>query len=52
MRTYKVWIADKLTKWPLAKFEIKALSKAHAKYKVFRDICEKDRSYLITVSKL
>ena len=52
MRIYKVWIADKLTKCPLANYKIKALNKVHAKYKAFKDICNKDKSYLIIVSKL
>lgn len=51
MRMYKVTIADKLTKWPLATYKIKALNKQHAKRKVFVQICKRDKSYLITASK-
>ena len=49
MRTYKVWIADRLTKRPLGRYEIKAFTKWHVKHKVFKDIFQKDKSYLIIV---
>lgn len=52
MRTYKVWIADKLTRWPLGRYEIKALTKWHARRKAFKEICHKDKGYLIIVSRL
>ena len=51
MRTYTVWIADKLTKFPLAFYEVVALTKWHAKRKVFKAVCQNDKSYLITVAR-
>ena len=49
MRTYKVWVADKLTKWPLVCYKIKAFTKWHAKRKVARHY---DKTYLITASRI
>lgn len=55
MRLYRVYIADKFTKMPLAYHEVHAWTKRGAKRKIFKWICEKDTSYILTatsVSKL
>ena len=52
MKKYRVYIADKLTKIPLATYEVSALGGWHAKAVVFRDVCRKDRSYIVTASKV
>lgn len=51
MRMYRVWIVDKFTKWPLAYRDVKAWTKAGAKYKIFKHVCEGDTSYIL-VAKL
>lgn len=48
MRMYRVWIADKFTKWPLAYHDVKAWTKRGAKRKIFKLVCEKDTSYTLT----
>lgn len=48
MRLYRVHVADKFTKWPLAYYDVHAWTKWGAKRKIFK-ICEKDTSYLLTV---
>ncbi len=52
MNKYKVWIADRFTKIPLAEFEITALTKWGAKTRAFKEICRKNRSYVVIVSRL
>lgn len=51
MKIYKVYVADKFTKWPLFVCNIKALTRWGAKRKAFREVCQKDKTYLIIVSK-
>lgn len=51
MRMYRVWIADKFTKWPLAYYDVKAWTKKGAKRKIFKNVCERDTSYIL-VAKL
>ena len=51
MRTYQVFVADKFTKCPLMSYEVKALTKWHAKRKVFTQVCQYDKTYLITASR-
>ena len=51
MRMYRVWIADKFTKWPLAYHDVKAWTKRGAKRKIFKRVCEGDTSYIL-VAKL
>ena len=48
MRLYRVYVADKLTKFPLAYYDIKAWSKRGAERKIFKQVCEKAISYLVT----
>ena len=52
MRTYKVIVADKFTGFPIGFFEVKAISKYWAKRIVFKDVCDKDKSYLIIATKM
>lgn len=52
MRMYRVYIADKFTKWPLAHYDVKAWTKWGAKRKVFKHVCEKDTSYILTASRI
>jgi hypothetical protein len=47
MRTYKVFVADKITKCPLLVYKVEALTKLHAKRKVAY-MYRLDRTYLIT----
>jgi hypothetical protein len=47
MRLYRVYIADKFTKWPLAYHDVKAWTRWGAKRKIFKWIREKDTSYLL-----
>jgi hypothetical protein len=49
MILYRVWIADKLTRMPLAYHDVFAWTKWGAKRKVFKSVCLKDASYLLTV---
>ena len=49
MRLYRVWVADKFTRMPLAYYDVPAWTKYCAKRKVFNDICQKDTGYLLTV---
>lgn len=44
---YRVWIADKFTKRPLAYHDVKAWTKAGAKRKIFKYVCESDTSYIL-----
>lgn len=48
MRLYRVWIADKLTRMPLAYYDIRAWTKLGAKHKIFTTVCQKDTGYLLT----
>lgn len=52
MRLYRVWIADKFTKWPLVYHDVKACTKWGAKRKIFKWVCEKDTSYILTAVKV
>lgn len=45
---YRVYIADRLTKMPLAYYDVLAWTKAGAKLKIFKEVCSKDDSYLLT----
>lgn len=49
MRLYRVWVADKFTRIPLAYYDVHALTKCGAKRKVFKSVCQKDTGYLLTV---
>ena len=48
MQVYRVYVADKLTKMPLAYYDVRAWSKGSAKRKIFKVACSKDKSYLLT----
>lgn len=52
MRMYRVYIADKFTKWPLAYHDVKAWTKTGAKRKIFKHVCEGDTSYILVASKV
>lgn len=55
MRLYRVYIADKFTKWPLVYHEVHAWTKRGAKRKIFKWVYEGDTSYILIakpVSKL
>jgi hypothetical protein len=47
MRMYRVYIADKFTKWPLASHDVHAWTKWGAKRKIFKYVCEGDISYIL-----
>jgi hypothetical protein len=49
MILYRVYIADKLTRMPLTYHDVYAWTKRGAKRKVFKSVCQKDTSYLLTV---
>lgn len=48
---YRVYIADKFTRMPLAYHDVKAWTKRGAKHKIFKYVCEGDTSYIL-VAKL
>lgn len=52
MAKYKFYIADKLTKIPLVGGEIAAVTKFHAKRKIYKEILNKDKGYIITLRKV
>lgn len=52
MNKYTVYIADKFTKFPLGAVTVAALTKWGAKRKVWKDICNKDDTYIVVASKL
>lgn len=52
MRMYRVYIVDKLTRWPLAYHEVHAWTKAGAKRKIFKWVCEGDTSYTLVAKKI
>ena len=51
MKIYKVYVVDRFTKWPLSVYKVKAFTRWGAKRKAFKEICQKDKNYLIIVSK-
>ena len=51
MKKYVVYVADRITKIPLVKVEVNAISKFHAKVIVKRDLTRGDKGYLITACK-
>ena len=48
MRVYRVYVADRFTKIPLAYYDVRAWSKGSAKRKIFKVVCSKDKGYLLT----
>lgn len=52
MKRYKVYIVDKFTKFPVVSYEVEALSRRHAKSIVFRKVCHRDTSYLLTATPI
>ena len=44
---YRVYIADKFTRMPLAYHDVKAWTKCGAKRKIFKYVCEYDTSYIL-----
>ena len=51
MNKYTVYIADKFTKFPLGAVTVTALTKWGAKRKVWKDICNKDDTYIVVASR-
>jgi hypothetical protein len=49
---YRVYIADKFTRFPLAYYDVRAITKRRAKTKIFKQVLKKDKSYLLIVSKM
>ena len=45
---YRVYVADKFTKIPLAYYDVRAWTKGSAKRKIFKEVCSKDDGYLVT----
>jgi hypothetical protein len=52
MKMYRVYIVDKFSRLPLAYHDVLAITKWGAKAKIFKYVCEKDRSYLLFASNL
>lgn len=52
MSKYRVFIIDKFLKMPLVFHEVSAITKWGAKAKIFKWVCEKDKSYLLIAHKL
>lgn len=49
---YRVYITDKFTRFPLAYYDVRAITKRRAKTKIFKQVLKKDKSYLLIVSKI
>lgn len=47
MVLYRVYIADKFTRMPLAYQDVYAWTQWGAKRKVFKSVCQKDTGYLL-----
>ena len=52
MRMYRVYIADKFTRMPLAYHDVKAWTKRGAKHKIFKYVCEGDTSYILVAKSI
>lgn len=52
MALFRVFVADKITKFPLAYYETRSNFKFTAKRKVIKYVLNNDKSYIVTATRI